>query len=113
MNINKSPLTLTQSYYPSSFKKVFSHVDYKYNKRLYSSFNLCVKYIKLRETLQSIVTTADIYTKAVKYKEIFETFMKLGFIMQATTFQEISDAKEFPDAEVTQMNLINLSYFSI
>ena len=92
--------------------KIFSNSNFQYNKRLYSQFNLGIKYIKLRETLQSIITSADIYKKSVKYKAIFETFMKLGNIMQAKTFQEISDANEFPDSEVRYFNkTIKIKYY--
>ena len=87
--------------------KIFSHVEYQYNKRMYSAFSLCIKYIKLRDNLQHIISTADIYNKSVKYPAIFDTFMKLGQIMQAKLFQEISDANLFPNAEVRRNILLN------
>ena len=86
-------------------KKILCNVNYLFNKRIYSLFNLCVKFIKLRDTLQQILTTANIYSKANKYQEIFKSFMQLGFIMQANNLQEISDANQFPDSEVCNNNI--------
>lgn len=81
-------------------RKVFANVNYLFNKRIYSSFNLCIKYIKLRENLQQIITTPDIYNKSKLYAPIFNTFMQLGYIMQSDNFQSIYQAKQFPESEV-------------
>jgi hypothetical protein len=79
--------------------KVFADSRILFDTRIYSKFNLCLKYIKLRDTLSNILTTYDIYMKANKYKEIYTAFMNLGFILQSQTFEEISHSNLFPSAE--------------
>jgi hypothetical protein len=82
-----------------NLNKVFSDSRILFDTRIYSKFNLCLKYIKLRDTLSNILTTYDIYMKANKYKEIYTAFMNLGFILQSQTFEEISHSNLFPPAE--------------
>lgn len=85
-------------------KKIFSNSKILFNKRIYSSFNLCLKFIKLRNPLNQILNTADIYLKANKYREIFNAFMQLGFILQSPTFESITNANLFPSFEsLTQL----------
>jgi hypothetical protein len=83
----------------SKLKKVFANSKILFDKRFYSKFNLCLKFIKLRTNLNEILTTADIYMKATKYKEIYSAFMNLGAIMQSSSFQSITECKLFPEAE--------------
>ena len=78
---------------------VFADSGVLFNKRLYSKFDLSLKYIKLRETLSTILQTFDIYTKANKYRQIFDAFLNFGSILKAQTLKEISQANLFPDAE--------------
>ena len=78
---------------------VFADSGVLFNKRLYSKFDLSLKYIKLRETLSTILQTYDIYTKANKYRQIFDAFLDFGSILKAQTLREISEANLFPDAE--------------
>ena len=78
---------------------VFADSGVLFNKRLYSKFDLSLKYIKLRETLSTILQTFDIYTKANKYRQIYDAFLNFGSILKAQTLKEISEAKLFPDAE--------------
>lgn len=80
-------------------KKIFSNSKILFDKRIYSNFNLCLKFIKLRNPLNQILNTADIYLKANKYREIFNAFMQLGFILQSPTFDSITNAKLFPSYE--------------
>ena len=58
-------------------KKIFANSKILFNKRIYSNFNLCLKFIKLRNPLTNILNTADIYLKANKYREIFNAFLNL------------------------------------
>ena len=78
---------------------VFADSGVLFNKRLYSKFDLSLKYIKLRETLSTILQTFDIYTKANKYRQIYDAFLNFGSILKAQTLKEISQANLFPDAE--------------
>ena len=78
---------------------VFADSGVLFNKRLYSKFDLSLKYIKLRETLSIILQTFDIYTKANKYRQIYDAFLNFGSILKAQTLREISEANLFPDAE--------------
>lgn len=79
--------------------KIFSNSKFLYDTRLYNKFGLCLKLIKLRNPLNEILQTYDIYSKANKYRDIYNAFMNLGFITKSSTFQEISDANLFPVAE--------------
>lgn len=88
----------------SDKKKIFSNSKILFNKRIYSNFNLCLKFIKLRNPLTHILNTADIYLKANKYREIFNAFMQIGFILQSPTFESITNANLFPSFEsLTQL----------
>ena len=78
---------------------IFADSNVLFNKRLYSKFDLSLKYIKLRETLSNILQTFDIYTKANKYRQIYDAFLNFGSILKAQTLREISEAKLFPDSE--------------
>lgn len=79
--------------------KVFADSKVLFNKRIYSKFDLSLKYIKLRDTLANILTTFDIYSKANKYREIYNAFLNYGSILKAETMQEIANANLFPDAD--------------
>ena len=57
---------------------VFADSGVLFNKRLYSKFDLSLKYIKLRETLSTILQTFDIYTKANKYRQIYDAFLNFA-----------------------------------
>ena len=57
---------------------LFADSGVLFNKRLYSKFDLSLKYIKLRETLQTILQTFDIYTKANKYRQIYDAFLNFS-----------------------------------
>jgi hypothetical protein len=78
---------------------IFADSNVLFNKRLYSKFDLSLKYIKLRDNLSNILQTYDIYTKAAKYKQIYDSFLNFGSILKAETLKEISNANLFPDAE--------------
>lgn len=80
-------------------KKIFANSKILFNERLYSKFNLCLKFIKLRSNLFEILTTADIYLKSAKYNAIFSAFMNMGSILKAPLFESIADSKLFPTAE--------------
>ena len=78
---------------------IFADSKVLFNKRLYSKFDLSLKYIKLRDNLSNILQTFDIYTKANKYRKIYDAFLNFGSILKAETMKEISDANLFPDSE--------------
>jgi regulator of sigma D len=78
---------------------VFSDSNILFNKRLYSIFDLSLKYIKIRMNLSDILTNFDIYLKANIYKEIYDAFMNLGSILKAETLKEITNANLFPLGE--------------
>lgn len=80
-------------------KKIFANGKILFDTRIYSKFNLSLKLIKLRDTLENILTTFDIYLKATKYKEIYCAFMNLGFILKSKTLSEIAHADLFPSSE--------------
>lgn len=79
--------------------KVFADSNILFNKRIYSKFDLSLKYIKLRDTLNNILTTFDIYSKANKYREIYNAFLNYGSILKSETMREIANANLFPDAD--------------
>ena len=95
MKIIKERLPKTQM----NNNMIFADSTVLFNKRLYSKFDLSLKYIKLRETLSNILQTFDIYTKANKYRQIYDAFLNFGSILKAQTLREISEAKLFPDSE--------------
>jgi hypothetical protein len=64
---------------------VFSDNRILFNKRIYSKFNLSLKYIKLRDTLTNILTTYDIYMKANKYRDIYNAFLNYGSILKSNS----------------------------
>ena len=82
---------------------VFSDKNVLFNKRIYSKFDLSLKYIKLRDTLQSILTTFPIYMKADKYREIYNAFLNFGSILNSRTMKEIAHAELFSDADALLM----------
>ena len=62
---------------------VFSDSKILFNKRLYSIFDLSLKFIKIRMNLTEILTTFDIYLKSNKYREIYDAFMNMVSILKA------------------------------
>ena len=78
---------------------VFSDNRILFNKRMYSKFNLSLKYIKLRDTLTNILTTYNIYMKANKYRDIYNAFLNYGSILKSNSLYEIANANLFPEAE--------------
>ena len=78
---------------------VFADKNVLFNKRIYSKFDLSLKYIKLRDTLNSILTTFPIYMKADKYREIYNAFLNFGSILSSRTMKEISNANLFSEAD--------------
>ena len=78
---------------------IFSECSILFDKRLYSKFNLTIKYIKLRQNLRDILTNFDIYMNANKYRNIYDTFMNLGSILRSETMKDISTSNSFPEAD--------------
>ena len=76
---------------------IFSDSNILFNKRLYSIFDLSLKFIKIRMNLTEILTTFDIYLKSNKYREIYDAFMNMGSILKAHTLKEIAGANLFPE----------------
>lgn len=79
---------------PSS--KVLADVNVLFNKRIYSAFGLSLKYIKLRQSLHSILTTYDLYEKANKFRDMYDAFINVGIILQTETLSEIAEGDHFP-----------------
>ena len=79
--------------------KYFSDSNVFFNERIYSLFLLNLKYIKLRNTLKEILTTYDLYSKADKQREIYDSFLKLGSILRVETMKDIKEMDLFPKSE--------------
>ena len=79
--------------------KYFSDSNVFFNERIYSLFLLNLKYIKLRNTLKKILTTYDLYSKADKQREIYDSFLKLGSILRVDTMKDIKEMDLFPKSE--------------
>ena len=80
-------------------KMVFSDSNILFDKRIYSKFDLSLKFIKTRDSLDQILTTFDIYLKSNNYRKIYDTFMKIGSILKAETLKDITDEDLFPEAD--------------
>ena len=78
---------------------IFADSNILFNKRLYSIFDLSLKYIKIRTNLSEILTTYEIYFKSNKYREIYDAFMNIGSILKAQTLKEIANENLFPIAQ--------------
>ena len=81
----------------SSTFKVFTDESVLFNKRIYSHFGLSLKCIKLRDTLNNLLTTFGIYEKANKYRDMYDAFIKIGSILNSSTMKEIAEAQRFPE----------------
>ena len=75
--------------------KIFSDSNILFNKRIYSKFDLQLKFIKLRDTFEEILTTYDIYLKTKRYREIYDAFLNFGSILQSKTLEDITRANLF------------------
>ena len=75
--------------------KIFSDSNILFNKRIYSKFGLQLKFIKLRDTFEEILTTYDIYLKTKRYREIYDAFLNFGSILKSKTLEDISRANLF------------------
>lgn len=91
--------------------KIYSDERILFSERIYSEFNLCLKYIKLRSPLRTILTTYDIYSKSKKYPEIYETFMGLASILRGDTLEIISNCDLIPNS--TELLLLERKYADI
>ena len=91
--------TLPKNQMNNETKMIFADSNILFDKRIYSKFNLSLKFIKTRDSLEKILTTFDIYLKSINYRDIYDTFMKIGSILKSETLKEISDEQLFPDAE--------------
>ena len=79
--------------------KIFCDSNILFDKRLYSKFGLSLKFIKLQKNLLNILQTYDIYEKANRCREIYDTFQIFGSLLKAETFREITLAGLFPQAD--------------
>ena len=91
--------TLPKNQMNNETKMIFSDSNILFDKRIYSKFNLSLKYIKTRDSLDQILTTFDIYLKSSNYREIYDAFMKIGSILKSQTLKDINDEQLFPDAD--------------
>ena len=83
----------------SETKMIFADSNILFNERIYSKFDLSLKIIKTRDTLEQILTTFDIYLKSTNYRLIYDAFMNIGSILKSETLKDISDENLFPDAD--------------
>ena len=79
--------------------KIFCDSNILFDKRIYSSFGLSLKYIKLQRTLSYILQNYEIYEKAHRCREIYDTFQIFGSLLKAETLREINLAGLFPTAD--------------
>ena len=79
--------------------KIFADSTILFNKRIYSNFGLCLKLIKLRKNLTSILQVHDIYAIAHRCREIYDTFQIFGSLIKAETMRDITLEGLFPQAE--------------
>ena len=91
--------TLPKNQMNNETKMIFADSNILFDKRIYSKFNLSLKYIKTRDSLAQILTTFDIYLKSSNYREIYDAFMKIGSILKSQTLKDINDEQLFPDAD--------------
>ena len=80
-------------------KMIFADSNILFDKRIYSKFDLSLKFIKTRDSLDQILTTFDIYLKSTNYRKIYDAFLNIGSILKSVTLKEITDENLFPDAE--------------
>ena len=95
MKLVRERLPKTQMNTPSF--KVLSDVNVLFNKRIYSAFGLSLKFIKLRQSLHSILTTYDLYEKANKFRDMYDAFINIGVVLQSETLSEIAEGAHFPE----------------
>lgn len=79
--------------------KIFCDSNILFDNRIYSKFGLSLKYIKLQRNLSYILQNYDIYEKAHRCREIYDTFQIFGSILKAETLREITLAGLFPTAD--------------
>ena len=79
--------------------KIFCDSNILFDKRIYSKFGLSLKYIKLQRTLSDILQNYEIYEKAHRCREIYDTFQIFGSLLKAETLREITLAGLFPTAD--------------
>ncbi len=91
--------------------KIFSNDTILFTERKYAKFNLLLKNIKLRNDLDDILTSFDIYKYANKYRNIYDTFMNLGTILRADTLEDINISNAFPD--VDKLNELEMKFADV
>ena len=91
--------TLPRTQMNDESKMVFSDSNILFDKRIYSKFNLSLKFIKTRESLDQLLTTFNIYLNSNRYRELFDSFLKIGSILKAQTLKEITVENLFPEPE--------------
>ena len=98
-SIQKIKEALPKTQMNTDTKMIFSDSNILFNKRIYSTFDLSLKFIKTRDSIEQILNTFDIYLKSVNYKDIFDAFMNIGSILKAKTLKEITTENLFPEAQ--------------
>ena len=98
-SIQKIKEALPKTQMNTDTKMIFSDSNILFNKRIYSAFDLSLKFIKTRDSIEQILNTFDIYLKSVNYKDIFDAFMNIGSILKAKTLKEITTENLFPEAQ--------------
>ena len=97
--IKKVKETLPKNQMNNNKIKIFTDSNILFNKRIYSKFGLQLKFIKLRDTLDEILTSYDIYLKAKKCKEFFNAFSNFGSILRSECMKDISNENLFSNAD--------------
>ena len=74
--------------------------EIKFKDRIYADFNLEIKRIRLRETLDQILVKPDIYLRTKVPENISETLIKLNEIRKQWNMRTIQEFNLFPQAQV-------------
>ena len=106
--MNKIKEYLPKNHLNTEHVKIFSNSNYLFDKRLYSKFGLSVKFIKLQKNLSDILQTYDIYEKAERYRDIYDTFHIFGSLLKVQSMKDIITSNLFPD--VNKLLLLERKY---
>ncbi|GMH93870.1 hypothetical protein TL16_g12744 [Triparma laevis f. inornata] len=77
---------------------VLSNPEIRFKKRLYTSFNVDLKKVRLREPLPMLTSMPSIYNRAKVSEECFEALQRLGEIRHSNRMSEANVLQMFPNA---------------
>ena len=78
--------------------RVLSNPEIRFKKRLYTSFNVDLKKVRLREPLPMLTSMPSIYNRAKVSEECFEALQRLGEIRHSNRMSEANVLQMFPNA---------------